>query len=197
MNDAAATIPGYTYGSDELEPSPVSEDDLGLLRQTVLFGEDDERYLRMAGEVLRDQAEDVLDVWYGFVASHPHLVRYFSGPDGAPIDTYLTRVRARFGQWIHDLCERPWDRAWLDYQEEIALRHTPAKKNKTDGVDAPDRIPLRYLVAFVYPITATVRDFLAKQGHSPQEVDAMHQAWFKAVTLTVALWSRPYAGDGW
>ena len=195
--EAASAIPGYTYGSDELPRSPVSDDDLALLKQTVLFGDDDERYLRMAGDVLHDQVEDVLDLWYGFVASHPHLVRYFAGPDGEPIDAYLTRVRARFGQWIRDLCERPWDRAWLDYQEEIALRHTPAKKNQTDAVDAPDRVPLRYLVAFVYPITATVREFLAKKGHSEEEVDAMHQAWFKAVTLTVVLWSRPYAGDGW
>jgi hypothetical protein len=195
--EAASAIPGYTYGSDEVPRSPVSDDDLALLKQTVLFGDDDERQLRMAGEVLRDQVEDVLDVWYGFVASHPHLVRYFAGPDGEPIDAYLTRVRARFGQWIRDLCERPWDRAWLDYQEEIALRHTPAKKNQTDGVDAPDRIPLRYLVAFVYPITATVREFLAKKGHSEDEVEAMHQAWSKAVTLTVVLWSRPYADDGW
>jgi hypothetical protein len=196
MMEAASAIPGYSYGSDELPRSPVSEDDLALLKQTVLFGDDDERHLRMAGEVLNDQVEDVLDVWYGFVASHPHLVRYFAAPDGEPIDAYLTRVRARFGQWIRDLCERPWDRAWLDYQEEIALRHTPAKKNQTDAVDAPDRVPLRYLVAFVYPITATVREFLAKKGHSEEEVDAMHQAWFKAVTLTVVLWSRPYA-DGW
>jgi hypothetical protein len=197
MMEAASAIPGYTYGSDELPRSPVSDDDLALLKQTVLFGDDDERYLRMAGEVLHDQVEDVLDLWYGFVASHQHLVRYFAGPDGEPIDAYLTRVRARFGQWIRDLCERPWDRAWLDYQEEIALRHTPAKKNQTDAVDAPDRVPLRYLVAFVYPITATVREFLAKKGHSDEEVDAMHHAWFKAVTLTVVLWSRPYAGDGW
>ncbi len=195
--EAASAIPGYTYGSDEVSRSPVSDDDLALLKQTVLFGDDDERHLRMAGDVLRDQVEDVLDVWYGFVASHPHLVRYFAGPDGQPIDDYLGRVRSRFGQWIRDLCERPWDRAWLDYQEEIALRHTPAKKNQTDAVEAPDRIPLRYLVAFVYPITATVREFLAKKGHSEEEVDAMHQAWFKAVTLSVALWSRPYAGDGW
>jgi hypothetical protein len=194
---AADAIPGYLYGSGEVSPSPISEDDLALLKQTVLFGDDDERSLRMAGEVLGDQVEDVLDVWYGFVASHPHLVRYFAGPDGAPIDDYLARVRARFGQWIHDLCERPWDRAWLDYQEEIALRHTPAKKNQTDGVEAPGLIPLRYMVAFVYPITATVRDFLAKKGHSEAEVDAMHHAWFKAVTLSVALWSRPYAGAEW
>jgi hypothetical protein len=195
--EAAGAIPGYLYGSDDLSRSPVTEEDLALLKQTVLFGDDDERHLRMAGEVLQDQVEAVLDVWYGFVAAHPHLVRYFAGPDGSPIDEYLARVRARFGQWIRDLCERPWDRAWLDYQEEIALRHTPAKKNETDAVDAPDLIPLRYLVAFVYPITATVREFLARKGHSEAEVDAMHQAWFKAVTLSVALWSRPYAGEEW
>jgi Protoglobin len=195
--DTAGAIPGYLYGSGELERSPVNEDDLALLKQTVLFGDEDERHLRMAGEVLRDQVEDVLDVWYGFVAAHAHLVRYFADSDGHPIDDYLTRVRARFGQWIRDLCECPWDRAWLDYQEEIALRHTRAKKNRTDGVDAPDRIPLRYLVAFVYPITATVREFLEKKGHDEAEVDAMHQAWFKAVTVSVALWSRPYAGDEW
>jgi Protoglobin len=194
---AADAIPGYLYGSGDLARSPVSEDELALLKQTVLFGDDDERHLRMAGEVLGDQVEDVLDVWYGFVASHPHLVRYFAGADGAPIDDYLTRVRVRFGQWIRDLCERPWDRAWLDYQEEIALRHTRAKKNQTDSVEAPELIPLRYMVAFVYPITATVRDFLAKKGHSEAEVDAMHHAWFKAVTLSVALWSRPYAGEEW
>ena len=41
----------------------------------MLCGDEDERYLRMAGEVLGDQVESVLDVWYGFVASHPHLVR--------------------------------------------------------------------------------------------------------------------------
>ena len=44
----------------------------------MLFTEDDRRYLRMAGEVLADQVEALLDVWYGFVGSHPHLVRYFS-----------------------------------------------------------------------------------------------------------------------
>jgi hypothetical protein len=196
--ESAAAIPGYAYGSDEAARSPVSGEDLDLLKQTVLFGPDDERSLRLAGEVLDDQVDDLLDVWYGFVASHPHLVRYFADAEGRPIDEYLARVRARFGQWVHDLCGRPWDQVWLDYQEEIARRHTDAKKNRTDDAEgAPDEIPLRYLVAFVYPITATVREFLAKKGHSEEEVEAMHQAWFKAVTLSVALWSRPYAERRW
>jgi hypothetical protein len=32
------------------------------LKETVLFTEENEHYLRMAGEVLRGQTEDVLDV---------------------------------------------------------------------------------------------------------------------------------------
>jgi hypothetical protein len=195
--EAPGGIHGYAYGSPELERSPVSAEDLDLLEQSVLFGEEDVRHLRAAGDVLRDQVEDVLDVWYGFVASHPHLVHYFARPDGEPDGDYLDKVRGRFGQWIRDLCERPWDQAWLDYQYEIAARHTREKKNRTDGAESPEHIPLRYMVAFIYPITATVRDFLAKGGRPAAEVDAMHQAWFKAVTLSVALWSQPYAGADW
>jgi len=57
-------------------------------------------------------------------------------------------------------------------------------------------VPLRYLIALIAPIVLTIRDFLAKKGHSPQEVDRMHQAWLKAVVLQVALWSLPYAQEG-
>ncbi len=192
----STAIPGYTFGTDQPARSPVSEEDLERLKASVLFGSDDERALGLAGDVLEDQVEDVLDVWYDFVASHPHLVAYFSTPEGEPLDDYLARVRRRFGQWILDTCRRPYDRAWLDYQEEIALRHTRTKKNQTDNARSVPHIPLRYMVAFVYPITATMRDFLAKKGHGPEEVEAMHQAWFKAVTLQVALWSEPYAREG-
>jgi hypothetical protein len=53
-------------------------------------------------------------------------------------------------------------------------------------------VPLRYLIAFIWPITATLRPFLANTGADSSDVDAMHTAWFKAVTFTVALWSQPY-----
>ncbi len=190
------TIPGYTYGQPTAAHSPLSAQEFDLLKQTVLWSEEDERYLRMAGDVLADQVEDVLDLWYGFVGSHPHLLHYFTGPDGKPIDIYLSRVRARFGQWILDTCRRPYDQAWLDYQEEIALRHHSTRKNQTDQVNAPPIVPLRYMIAFIYPITATIRGFLAKKGHSAEEVERMHLAWFKSIVLQVALWSRPYAREG-
>lgn len=190
------TIPGYTYGSDESAKSPVGLDELEKLKATVMFTDDDEQALRLAGDVLEDQVEDVLDVWYGFVGGHPHLLAYFSTPDGEPIQEYLDRVRQRFAQWILDTCRRPYDQTWLDYQEEIALRHTHERKNTADGANAVDNIPLRYIIAFIYPITATVRPFLAAKGHSAEQVEAMHQAWFKAVALQAALWAHPYVRDG-
>ncbi len=187
-------IAGYTYGS--VPQSPVTLKDLEELKQAVLFTAEDAKYLKMAGEVLKDQIDAVLDLWYGFVGSHPHLVYYFSGPDGKPDADYLAKVRKRFGQWIVDTCTRPYDQTWLNYQHEIGLRHHRTKKNQTDGVRSVPHIPLRYLIAFIYPITATIKPFLAKKGHSPDDVDKMHQAWFKSVTLQVALWSYPYAKDG-
>jgi hypothetical protein len=193
----AGEIPGYSYGAPDTTRSPLGIGDLDLLKETVLFTEEDERYLRMAGEVLREQTEDVLDVWYDFVASHQHLVRYFSDAQANADQEYLGRVRERFEQWILDTCERPYDQEWLDYQQEIALRHTRAKKNRTTGRKRPlTHIPLRYLISFVYPITATMRPFLANKGHTDAEVEKMHQAWFKSVVLQVALWSQPYAKEG-
>jgi protoglobin len=193
----AQSIPGYEFGSPELPRSPVSAEDVDLLKATLLWSEDDDRHLRMAGEVLADQVDDVLETWYGYVGSHPHLVRYFAGADGAPIGEYLERVRARFAQWVRDVCARPHDEAWRDYQHEIALRHTRAKKNRTDGVDAAAEVPLRYMIAFVFPITATMRPFLAAKGHGDEEIDAMQAAWFKAVVLHVCLWAQPYAPESW
>jgi hypothetical protein len=191
---AVQNIPGYTYGS--VAQSPVTVKDLEELKKAVLFTAEDEKYLKLAGEVLKDQIDAVLDLWYGFVGSHPHLVYYFSGPDGKPDANYLAAVRHRFGQWILDTCTRTYDQTWLNYQHEIGLRHHRTKKNKTDNVRSVPIVPLRYLIAFIYPITATIKPFLAKKGHNPEEVEKMHQAWFKAVTLQVALWSYPYAKDG-
>jgi hypothetical protein len=197
MEEGRGGIPGYEYGSRAVSRSPVEVEELDLLKQTVLFTEEDKEYLRLAGEVLEDQTDEVLDLWYGFVGSHPHLVYYFSDPEGQPDTEYLGRVRERFKQWILDTCRRPYDQEWLDYQHEIALRHTRAKKNQTDGaISTPEYIPLRYIIAFIYPITATIKPFLANKGHDDEEVEKMHQAWFKSVVLQVALWSQPYAGEG-
>jgi hypothetical protein len=189
------TIKGYDYGRATLEQSPVTMEDLDLLKKTLLWTDDDDRYLKMAGEVLKDQTSDVLDLWYGYVGGNDHLVHYFS-KNGAANADYLTAVRARFGQWILDICQKPYDQDWLNYQHEIAKRHHSTKKNQTDGVDAVPLIHYRYMAAFIYPITATIKSFLAKKGHAQTDVEGMYNAWFKAVTLTVVLWTYPYINKG-
>lgn len=190
------SIPGYTHGA-ALPASPLSHQDFALLKGAVLFGDEDVRYLRMSEAVLRDQTEAVLDVWYGFVASHPNLVHYFGKKsDGQPDAGYLAAVRKRFGQWILDTAAANYDERWLAYQAEIGRRHHRSGKNQTDQVAAVDHIHYRYLPAFIYPITATLKPFLAKQGHSAEDVEKMHQAWLKSVILQVTLWSYPYVKEG-
>jgi hypothetical protein len=189
-------IPGYTYGTDAVARSPVGLQELELLKATLLLGDDDLAALRRSGEVLAPRVEEILDVWYGFVGTNPHLLAAFSGPDGQPDQAYLAAVRRRFGRWILDTARADYDQAWLDYQHEIGLRHHRTGKNRTDGARAADHIPLRYVLALLMPITTTLKPFLAEGGAAPEEVEAMHQAWVKAVLLQVILWSHPYVRDG-
>lgn len=189
------TIKGYDYESSSLEQSPVSLEQLDLLKKTLLWTPEDDEYRKLAGEVLQDQTGDILDLWYGYVGSHSHLLHYFA-KDGQPDMNYLAAVRARFEKWILDLCNRPFDQVWLNYQHEIAKRHHSTKKNVTDEANAAPIIHYRYLVAFVYPITATIRNFLTNKNLQQQDIDCMMNAWFKAVTLTVILWTYPYIREG-
>jgi hypothetical protein len=85
-----STIPGYTHGTSAVATSPVTLSDLEQMKASVLFGEEDARYLRMSHDVVKDQVEAILDVWYGFVGSQPHLLASFSGKtDGKPLADYL------------------------------------------------------------------------------------------------------------
>jgi hypothetical protein len=194
---ATSTIPGYDLGAPGVARSPLSLEDFELLKKSVLFTEEDVKALRMSLDVLRDQTEAVLDVWYGFIGSNAHLVQPFiDKKSGKPDANYLQAVRKRFGQWILDTAAANYDQNWLDYQYEIGLRHCRAKKNKTDGANASDVVPLRYILAVAYPVTATLKPFLSKKGHGEQDVERMHQAWIKSVLMQVILWSQPYVKEG-
>ncbi len=194
---SSPAIPGDTFGTTEVTKSPVTVAEFDLFKQTVLLSAEDLNYLRLAGTVLEDQTEAVLDVWHIFVGSQPHRAYYLSSPDGQLDSAYPAAVRHHFGQWNLHTCKACYDQVWFDYQQEIALRHIPTEKNQTDKVSsAPDHIPLRYLIEFIYPITATVKLFLSKKGQSAGEVDTMFQAWFNAVVGPVSLWRPPYAQAG-
>lgn len=192
-----SAIPGYSFGQSSLAKAPYSLQDLEALQKTMLFTEEDVRYLRMSKPILADQTEDVLDIWYGFVASTPHLVHYFrNNATGTPDAAYLGSVRKRFGQWILDTADANYDQAWLDYQNEIGLRHTEPKKNATDRADSVPSVNFRYLPALTIPLTTTLKPFLAKKGASAADVEKMHAAWVKSVLLQSILWSYPYVRDG-
>jgi hypothetical protein len=192
-----SAMAGHTLGTDAVPTSPITLEEFDRLKRTVTFTDEDVAALRLSHEVLADQVEEVLDVWYGFVGSHPFLLSYWTDRrTHLPIPEYLVKTRARFGQWILDTAAAEYDQAWLDYQYEIGLRHHRSKKNQTDGVASVEHIPYRYLPAFIYPITATLKPFLGKKGHGPEDMEKVHQAWLKVVILHIALWSQPYVKEG-
>jgi hypothetical protein len=129
MNNASETLPGYTYGAEAVAKSWITLQELEQLKISVGFTVEDERYLRLAGEVLADQTKQIVEHWRsGIIAGIPHLARHSRSPEGNPLPNYLAASNQRFQQWILDTCLRSYDQVWLDYQQEIALRHTSLKK---------------------------------------------------------------------
>ena len=126
-------IAGYDYGTSRAAHSPVTPEELRALEASVGWTAADEAALQVAGRALCPQAEAMVDSWRSDIGRQPHLVQWFFGPDGKPDDRYRAAVKWRFVQWVIDTCTRPHDQAWLDYQEEIGLRHTPAKKRNTSA----------------------------------------------------------------
>ncbi len=189
----ATHIPGYSYGTADVATSPVTLDDLEVLKRVTGFTEEDERYLRLAGEMLADRTDELVSIWRGIIAADLQLSHYSLGLDGRPDPHYAGASGFRLRQWGLDTCFRAYDQDWLNYQQEIALRHTSLKKNTTDGVNSAPFIPLRYILAFAAVLNETTKPFLAAGEHSKDEVEKMYGAWCKAVQLQVALWSEPYA----
>jgi hypothetical protein len=194
---ADSLIPGYDYGTPGSAISPVSESDLSHLEQTVGWTVANAAVLAQHADLFRAKAEAMVDSWRAVIGSQSHLSRWFAKPDGAPDDRYKASVKRRFVQWVVDVALRPHDRDWLNYQHEIGLRHTPAKKNQTDGVQAPPLVPFRYLLGFI-PVILPIRSFFTDAIQDEAELKRLEDAWIKAVLLHVTLWSRAYmAEDLW
>jgi hypothetical protein len=192
------TIPGYDFGRPDVPRSPVSLDELRQLEATVGWTDADADVLRRAGPTLEARAEQLVDAWRARIGAQAHLARWFFGPEGQPDNDYKARVKRRFVQWVIDTCVRPHDQAWLDYQDEIGQRHTPAKKNLTDGAHTPPVVPLRHLIGFGAIVIATAREFVDRDAFTDRELFRFQDAWTKAVLLQIALWSRPYTrADLW
>jgi hypothetical protein len=193
MNRLAMQIEGYDYGNPRVARSPVTLGELQDLKVTLCWNDENDRYLRMAGEVLQDQTTPLVDLWRKeIVGSIPHLAKHSRTLEGEAIPDYVARSGLRFEQWVLDTCLKPYDREWLDYQHEIALRHMEPKKNQVDHVESTSFVPFRDILAFVPVMNETIKPFLAAKGHSIQDVDGMHRAWIKSMQLQMALWARPF-----
>ena len=142
-------IAGYSYGSPTVPRSLVSLAELESLKVSAGFTQLDSDQLRLAGKVLSPQTQQIVAHWRaGIIASIPHLARHSRSRDGQPMPDYLARSNRRFEQWILDTCQREYDQTWLDYQLEIAARHTSLMKNQVDAVDSTPFVPLRDIIAF-------------------------------------------------
>jgi hypothetical protein len=192
----AGHISGYGYGSADAAHSPVSLEELRQIEQTVGWSDEDARVLQRHGDLFKSQAEHMVDAWRARIAAQPHLAKWFLRPDGAPDEEYKAKVKKRFVQWVLDACFRPHDQAWLNYQEEIGLRHTPEKKNQTDDAHTPSLVPLRYVLAFGTVISLTARKFFVDAGIIGDELRKLEDAWSKTVQLHISLWTRSYVKQG-
>jgi len=198
VETVAEKIPGYEFGTSQTPRSPVTTDELRKLEESVGWTDQDAKWLRTAAETLVPKAEELVNSWRAVIGEQPHLVASFLKPDGKPDDAYRAAVKRRFVQWVGDLCLRPHDQEWLNYQQEIGERHTPNKKNKTDGGHTPPVVPLRYTIGFAAVVITSVRSFLKLSGRSEADLVRMQDAWTRAVLLSIALWARPYAiADLW
>jgi hypothetical protein len=198
VTDHPEQIPGYDYGTDEAPTSPLTLEDLERLKEAVWLTAEDEQALGEAAEILADQADDMVTAYRARLRDQPWLRGYSGHPDGTPNPEYGAASKPRFDRWIIDACTRPLDEDWLNYQHEIGLRHTRAKKNKTDHADSLDEIPMRYLLAFTAVVIATAPTYLGAKGASPAQVARMHAAFTKSVMLHVTVWTRAYVdGDNW
>jgi hypothetical protein len=193
MHETARDIPGYAYGAPAVGVSSATLEDLQRLKVSTGFTEEDEHYLRMAGSVLEDQVERIVSHWRSnIIASIPHLARHSRSLDGSPLPDYLARSNRRFQQWIIDTCLRPYDQDWLNYQQEIALRHTSLRKNQTDNVVSTPHVPYSDILAFLVVLNDTIKPYLEAKGHSPSDVMHMHNAWCKSMHIQMALWAKHY-----
>ncbi len=122
MTSHGTAIEGYNYGSSEIAASPVSLQELELLKQAVDLSDEDIAHLRRAGDVLEDQTAAVVGSWRAVIARNPHLARYYWSRDNQPDEAYKAKVGERFKQWVIDVCRQ----ALRSGVAELPARDRPA-----------------------------------------------------------------------
>jgi hypothetical protein len=103
MKTVAQHIPAYLYGTAQVPKSPVSMREFVELQTSAGFPDEELRYLRLAGEVLRGRTRQIVEHRRaGIIAGIPNLARHSRAPEGDVLPS--TWRRATFalssGYWI-------------------------------------------------------------------------------------------------
>ena len=80
-------IPGYSYGTGEVAGSPVSLRELDDLKISAGFKKEDQRYLRLAAEVLADTTGAAVSC-----PAYRNLARHSRSPEGNAIPTTNRKI---------------------------------------------------------------------------------------------------------
>jgi hypothetical protein len=103
----AKDLSGYDPGSPEVAKSPISVEELNQLKASTLFTDTDVVYLRLSYDVLKDQAEDLVKMWRGIIALHPHLSAYIVRASPVPRAWRPLRVSQCWDEWLGRLSGSP------------------------------------------------------------------------------------------
>jgi len=69
------SIGGYDYGTERIEHSPITLAELRQLEHAAGWSDGDAAELRRIGELIRNDAEALVDSWRKVIAEQPELAR--------------------------------------------------------------------------------------------------------------------------
>jgi len=151
--------------------------DLVLLRRMLLYTKKDDEYLQLAAPVINASSAQIMHAWYDYISADPYLSNYFKP------GTAEEFAHSRFSDWLQQLCSRGGLRQWEALEKQVPENAGPLKPLQPEL--------LRYLTAFAFPVIQAGNEALHAAGMDAPTLANVKQAWFKAVTLSIALWAYP------
>jgi hypothetical protein len=141
--------------------------------------------------------KELLNDIVSYFGSRDYLLYYFKDKQGqTTITEYVNNTVDRLAQWLLDICYKPLDEHFINYNYLIGLRHTYEEKGKADKIETIPHIPARYMITCLFPITAVLKNYIAKKVEDPVLTDKLYHTWFKLQVLTTAFFLIPYTKEG-
>jgi len=191
-------IKGYIYGSQEVPKLKITKQELEQLLDSALWTNEDEENRKILGEIIKENMNEILNKIVSYFGSREYLIYYFKDKQGVTtITEYVNNTVDRLAQWLLDICFRPIDENFVNYQYLIGIRHTYDGKGKADNIESIQHIPMRYMITCIFSVTSVLKEYIEKKLEDPKLVDRLYNTWFKLQVITTALFCAHYAKEGW